>query len=73
MEIERTLIQSVAAGLGVALLPDQVRKLPHADVVFREVRPQVLTESCIAWKAENPSPALRAYIDIIHERGTSMR
>ena len=31
------LIQSVAAGLGVALLPDQVKKLPHASVVFREL------------------------------------
>ncbi len=33
-DIERTLIQSVAAGLGVALLPDQVKKLPHAERCF---------------------------------------
>src|SRR5213079_670202 len=56
-EIERTLIQSVAAGLGVALLPDQVKKLPHDSVVFRELNPSVKTESCIAWQADNPSIA----------------
>jgi len=47
-DIERTLIQSVAAGLGVALLPDQVKKLPHDSVVFRKLSPTVKTESCIA-------------------------
>jgi DNA-binding transcriptional LysR family regulator len=73
VEIERTLIQAVAAGLGVALLPDQVKKLPHANVVFRPLTPRVMTESCIAWKGDNPSPALKAYIDIVGDRGTRMR
>src|SRR4029079_18285004 len=49
-DIERTVIQSVAAGLGVALLPEQVKKLPHERVVFRPLKPPVATESCIAWK-----------------------
>ena len=63
----------MAAGLGVALLPEQVRKLPHADVVFRELNPKVTTESCIAWKADNTSTALKAYINIISDRGARMR
>ncbi len=73
VELERTLIHSVAAGLGVALLPDQIKKLPHEDVVFRKLSPKVVTESCIAWKSENPSPALKAYINIVRDRGTRMR
>lgn len=72
-DIERTLIQSVAAGLGVALLPDQVKKLPHASVVFRELDPAVKTESCIAWKANNPSSALKAYVQIMGDHGVRMR
>jgi DNA-binding transcriptional LysR family regulator len=72
-DIERTLIQSVAAGLGVALLPDQVKKLPHDNVVFHELTPTVMTESCIAWKGDNPSNALKAYISIVENRGTRMR
>src|SRR5207244_1820013 len=70
-DIERTVIQSVAAGLGVALLPDQVKKLPHDSVVFRELNPSVKTESCIAWQADNPSIALKAYINIASDRGAS--
>jgi DNA-binding transcriptional LysR family regulator len=72
-EIERTLIQAVAAGLGVALLPDQAKKLPHENVLFRALTPTVMTESCIAWKKDNVSPALKAYIDIVSDRGTRMR
>jgi DNA-binding transcriptional LysR family regulator len=73
VEIERTLIQAVAAGLGVALLPDQVKKLPHENVVFRPLTPRVMTESCLAWRHDNPSDALKAYIGIVSDRGTRMR
>ena len=72
-DIERTVVQSVAAGLGVALLPDQVKKLPHDSVVFRELNPPVKTESCIAWQADNTSVALKAYIHIVSDRGVRMR
>ena len=72
-DIERTVIQSVAAGLGVALLPDQVKKLPHASVVFRELSPSVKTEACVAWKADNPSAVLKAYVNIVTDRGVRMR
>ncbi len=73
VEIERAIIQAVAAGLGVALLPEQVKRLPHESVVFRELRPAIKTESCIAWKADNPSAALRAYIKIVGGRDIRMR
>jgi len=72
-DIERTVIQSVAAGLGVALLPDQMKKLPHDSVVFRELNPPVKIESCIAWKTDNPSVALKAYVNIVTDRGVRMR
>ncbi len=72
-DIERTVIRAVAAGLGVALLPDQVKKLPHENVVFRPLAPTVMTESCIAWKGENTSVALRAYVEIVKERSMNMR
>ena len=72
-DIERTVIHSVAAGLGVALLPEQVKKLPHERVVFRPLKPAVATESCIAWKRGNPSAALKAYVEIVCQVGGSMR
>src|SRR3989440_10597926 len=72
-DIERTLIQSVAAGSGGALLPDQGEKLPHEKFVFPELSPAIKTESCIAWKTDNPSVALRAYINVVSDRGVRMR
>lgn len=73
VEIERTLIHAVAAGLGVALLPAQAKRLPHENVVFRELRPAVETESCIAWAADNPSTALHAYLKLVSDRDIRMR
>lgn len=73
VDIERTIIHSVAAGLGIALLPNQMKKIPHENVVFRRLTPTVMIESCIAWKADNPSEAMRTYIDIVTALGTSMR
>ena len=35
VDLERTMIQAVAAGLGVALVPEQLKKLEHENVVFR--------------------------------------
>jgi len=72
-DIERTVIRAVAAGLGVALLPEHVKKLSHEDVVFRPLAPTVMTESCVAWNGENTSMALRAYVEIVKERSMSMR
>ena len=73
VEIERSLIDCVAAGLGVALLPNQAKRLGNENVVFRDLSTKVMTESCIAWKADNPSSTLKAYIDIVSDRGTRMR
>ena len=45
---ETTVIQFVADGLGVALLPEQITGLPHEGVVFRPVVPPLRRESSIA-------------------------
>jgi hypothetical protein len=71
-QIEQTILQSIEANLGVALLPEQVKKLPlPPDVMFRPLIPTITTESCIAWKAENPSAALKAYTRIVSDHCTA--
>lgn len=57
----------VAAGLGVALLPEQVKLLPHSGISFRRLRPPLKMESCIAWKPENASEPLEQYIEILRQ------
>ena len=73
VDLERTMIHAVAAGLGVALVPEQLKKLEHENVVFRPLNPTVRTESCVAWRAENPSAALKAYVQIVEQMGRSIR
>jgi DNA-binding transcriptional LysR family regulator len=64
---EPTVIQFVADGLGVALLPEQITGLPHEGVVFRPLAPPLLRESAIAWRADNTSKPLKDYIQIVKE------
>jgi DNA-binding transcriptional LysR family regulator len=70
---ERTLIQAVESGLGVALLPDQIKKLSSENVSFRPISPPVASQSCIAWKKENPSATLKAYLQTITDFAASAR
>jgi DNA-binding transcriptional LysR family regulator len=72
-DIERTVIQAVAAGLGVALLPAQVTALPHENVALRPLSPVVSTESYIAWRSDNDSTALKAYVQTVTHSAFSMR
>jgi len=68
---ESAMLRFVAAGLGAALLPEQMRSLPHSGVVFRSLNPPVKVESCVAWREDNASELLAAYLQII--RGVSGR
>ncbi len=73
VHLERTMIHAVAAGLGVALVPEQIKKLDHEKVVFRSLTPTVGTEGCVAWRNDNPPAALHAFVQIVEERGRSIR
>jgi DNA-binding transcriptional LysR family regulator len=73
VHLERTMIHAVAAGLGVALVPEQLKKLEHENVVFRSLNPTVATEGCVAWRSENNSAALKAYVQIVEQVGRSIR
>ena len=66
-DTELTMIQFVADGLGVALLPEQITGLPHDGVVFRPLSPPLRRESTIAWRADNSSKPLQDYIQIVKE------
>jgi len=73
VELEQTMIHAVGRGLGVALVPEQVKRLEHENVLFRRLNPAVRTEACIAWKGENPSAALKAYLRIVEQVGRGIR
>jgi DNA-binding transcriptional LysR family regulator len=64
---EPAVISFVGAGLGVALLPEQIKRLPHAGVIFRRLRQRVTAHSWAVWKRENSSDCLKQYIQIVKE------
>lgn len=54
----------VAAGYGIAILPEWVRKIPHQGVVFRDL-PEIprIIELAGCWLEEPASPAHEAFIE----------
>jgi DNA-binding transcriptional LysR family regulator len=62
---ERALIHAVEFGLGVAILPDQIKKLSSEGVVFRPINPSAVVESCVAWKKDNHSTVLKVFLQAI--------
>jgi DNA-binding transcriptional LysR family regulator len=59
------MLNAVAAGLGVAVMLEQNRNLPHEGVVFRHLRPPMRAELCVAWRSDNKSRPLHEYLRII--------
>jgi DNA-binding transcriptional LysR family regulator len=64
---EPAVISFVAAGLGVALLPEQMKRLPHEGVIFRPLRQRLIADSWAVWKMNNSSDCLKQYIQIVKE------
>jgi DNA-binding transcriptional LysR family regulator len=62
---EPSIISFVAAGLGVALLPEQIRRLPHEGVIFRPLRQSLIADSWAVWRGNNSSDCLKQYIQIV--------
>jgi DNA-binding transcriptional LysR family regulator len=62
------IVSLVAAGLGFALLPASVRNLQRPDVVYRPLQPQPpKAVVAAAWRPDEPSPVLRAFLGVMHE------
>lgn len=62
---EASVLSFVAAGLGVALVPEPVCQIAHEGVVFRPLRPAIAADSFIAWREDDRSKPLHEYIEIV--------
>ena len=68
-ESETGVMSFVAAGLGVALVPQSFMRHPHEGVVFRPLRVPLMIDCYAMWRADNVSQCLRRYVEIV--RGLS--
>jgi DNA-binding transcriptional LysR family regulator len=64
-DLEPGLMRFVAEGLGVTLVREQIKNIPHPGVTFRPLAAPVKAEYWIAWSRDNNSSALRDYIQIV--------
>ncbi|GAB2872945.1 LysR substrate-binding domain-containing protein [Nocardioides pacificus] len=63
------LLALVAAGLGVALVPDSVQAAPLAGVVFREVEGAAVSELALAWRRDSSSALVEAVVTMLEAHG----
>ena len=68
---EHTVVGLVASGVGVALGFECMGKMGNPGVVFRPLADAGMSvELCLLWRTDDPSPALRAFVDLA--RGASV-
>ncbi len=58
-----TIVSLVAAGMGVALVPESLRQVRRAGVVYRPLADRIApVETGLAWRADDATPALAAFV-----------
>ncbi|MFD7406874.1 LysR substrate-binding domain-containing protein [Streptomyces sp. NPDC059866] len=55
----------VAAGLGIAVLPDSVRSAPREGVMCKEIEGALTVPLVLAWRADDESPLLRNLLGVL--------
>ncbi|MBB3211332.1 DNA-binding transcriptional LysR family regulator [Herbaspirillum sp. Sphag1AN] len=61
----QTIVGLVSAGMGMALVPQSVSNLQRPGVDYRALSGKIpLIETGLAWRRDNPSAVLRAFLDM---------
>ncbi|MEJ0230754.1 LysR substrate-binding domain-containing protein (plasmid) [Klebsiella michiganensis] len=65
--LQQTIISLVAEGVGVALVPESVKKLNYAGVKYLELEHSPTIEQVIVWHQDNSNPALNSFTQLAKE------
>lgn len=60
-----TLLSLVAAGLGIAIVPDSARGMALSGVVFRDLSDVETVELALAWRRDDQSPLLTSLLTVL--------
>ena len=65
----QTIIGLVSAGMGMALVPQSVSNLKRPGVEYRALKdPSPLVETGLAWRRDNASPVLHAFLELMRKK-----
>lgn len=60
-QLQQTIVSLVDEGLGVALVPESVKKLHFAGVEYIEIENSPVIEQVLIWHAKNNNPAITSF------------
>lgn len=63
-QLQQTIVSLVAEGLGMALVPESVKKLSYAGVKYKEVAMSPGIEQVLIWRKGNTNPALALFVKL---------
>ncbi|WP_211472459.1 LysR substrate-binding domain-containing protein [Collimonas humicola] len=65
----QTIVGLVSAGMGIALVPQSVSNLQRPGVDYHELQDQTpLVETGLAWRRDNASPVLQAFLELLRKK-----
>ncbi|MGZ3160018.1 MAG: LysR substrate-binding domain-containing protein [Burkholderiaceae bacterium] len=65
----QTIVGLVSAGMGIALVPQSVSNLNRPGVEYKLLTGKTpLVETGLAWRRDNTSPVLRAFLDLLRKK-----
>ncbi len=61
-----TIVNLIAGGMGVSIVPASIRSLQREGVVYRPIAPPApTTDLAVMWRPEDESPCLRSFLEIV--------
>ncbi|MCB1908717.1 MAG: LysR family transcriptional regulator [Rhodocyclaceae bacterium] len=67
--LQQTIVNLVAEGLGVSLVPQSMSKMQLPGAVFRSVADARMVEQGLIWAASNDNPCLKHFLDCARSYG----
>jgi DNA-binding transcriptional LysR family regulator len=64
VQLQQTVLSLVNEGVGIALVPESMRKAQLADVVFRRLADAPLIEQVLAWSPASRNPCLARFLEL---------
>lgn len=63
-QFQQTIVSLVSETLGLAIVPESMKRLGFPGVVFRSLKKAPEVEHVVAWRADNLNPTLKPFLNI---------